>query len=59
MVEQTNTENKPLTISEIEDLLKQLATAHDEQQAEIRHLKTLLTVHEHSKNGQTLFPYNE
>jgi hypothetical protein len=50
---------KPLTVYELEGMIQELAHAHDEQQLQIERLKSLLAVHQHGKNGNALFPYEQ
>jgi transcriptional regulator of acetoin/glycerol metabolism len=56
MPEKTN--NNPPNVFELHEMIRELALAHDQQQAEIQELKSLLATHQHGKGGAALFPFN-
>lgn len=59
MTDETKNDTKQLTVYDLEEMIKELAMAHDQIASEVKRLQGMLAQHQHNSQGQAMFPLEE
>lgn len=59
MAEETKNDTKQITVYDLEEMIKELAMAHDQLASEVKRLQGMLAQHQHNGQGAAMFPLEE
>lgn len=59
MADETKNDTKTITVYDLEEMIKELAMAHDQLAFEVKRLQGMLAQHQHNSSGQAMFPLEE